>query len=110
MPKRWKVRYRRTPIHLPFNPRKGICEVCGRRVGEGEISKTDLHHFFYAYPTSYVRKHPIKVLDNSVECCFTCHGVLDSFRKIMEKPKLSRKVIKVIPKKAFKQFLQSVEG
>jgi len=50
---------------LKENPRKGICQLCGRSVHKGEIKYTNLHHF------KYDSKNP---LANTIELCVRCHN------------------------------------
>lgn len=78
------VIYQKTKIMVPYprNPRKGICEGCGRKRGE-EIKTTQLHHWYYAYETKTVRINPLLALDNTSEFCFNpCHKAADAFRAL----------------------------
>jgi len=50
---------------LKENPRKGICELCGRSVAKGEIKTTNLHHY------RYDSKNPMKY---TKELCVRCHN------------------------------------
>lgn len=69
-------------IKLPFDPRKGKCDACGRRVGEG-IKVTALHHWWYAYKPSTVKKNPALALENTSELCYGCHQVADAIRALL---------------------------
>ena len=75
-------------IYLPFDPRKGICEGCGKSKhvldasGNPQIKMTSLHHWVYAYKPETVKKNPILVLDNTSELCFACHQIADGLRAI----------------------------
>lgn len=51
-------------IRLKFNPRKGVCQECGRSVSKGEIKQTLIHHL--KYDTTDPLKH-------TVELCLSCH-------------------------------------
>lgn len=68
------IKYRRATIQLKQNPRKGICECCGRK------GKTDLHHWTYEFETKEVKKHKELALKNVNELCFFCHRVANSMR------------------------------
>ena len=73
-----QIRYRKARIRLPFNPRKGVCEGCGRSVESGEIKKTDMHHWKYAYATKTVKNKPELALEYTKEYCYHCHQVADA--------------------------------
>jgi len=79
---KWAIRYQQTTIMVPYprNPRRGICQACGRSKEKGEIKTTQLHHWFYKYETETVKKNPLLALENSVELCFRCHKIADAFR------------------------------
>jgi hypothetical protein len=86
-------------IYLPFDPRKGVCEACGKSKAKGEIKMTSLHHWKYAYKAETVKKNPILVLENTTELCFACHQVADGLRGIMKmSPERALLVIKLLPK------------
>ena len=54
----------------------GVCSICGRK-----SKKTDIHHSRYAYPTAFVKKNPMLVLDYGFEVCFNpCHKLADALR------------------------------
>lgn len=81
--KKYGVTYQRTRIMVPCdeNPRRGICDGCGRRKSTGEIKVTQLHHWLYKYRLSTVKKNPRLALDNTNEFCFNpCHKAADSLR------------------------------
>lgn len=50
-------------ILLKENPRKGVCEKCHRKVGEG-VKRTSIHHIQY---------HNDDPLRDTVELCISCH-------------------------------------
>lgn len=100
--KKYAVAYQKTRIMVPYprNPRRGICKVCKRRKGDGEIKRTQLHHTHYQYETKTVKANPLLALDNTIEACFPCHQVLDGFRALLDMAKEERvvKAFKVLPK------------
>jgi hypothetical protein len=70
------LQYRGASFPLNFDPRKGICSQCSKKIGDpyinhkGEHSKikmTQLHHL------KYDDDHP---LDNTIELCDSCHSKL----------------------------------
>lgn len=67
--------YRNIKIRLDRNPRKGVCEACGRRM------RTQRHHWRYKWPKWRVVKNPKLVLDCSNEYCFPDHRLADVLRK-----------------------------
>jgi hypothetical protein len=79
---KWAVRYQQSTIMVPYprNPRKGICEVCGRSIDKKEIKTTQLHHWVYKYETETVKKNPLLALENTIEVCFGCHKICDWLR------------------------------
>jgi hypothetical protein len=71
-------------VVLPFDPRKGICEACGKSVEREEIKNTALHHWFYAYAPKTVKENPMLALDNTSELCYYCHVQLaDPIRALL---------------------------
>ncbi len=98
-PKKYYVSYHKTRIRVPFNPRKGICVACGRKVGKG-IKVTQIHHVIYAYITATVKKNPLFVLHNTIELCFACHRIADAFRQLLERTSYERllMVFEVLPR------------
>ena len=91
--KKYKMRYAGAHgngcvIYLPFDPRKGICQCCGKskhRImpdGKPEIKSTQIHHWRYAFQPETVKKNPILILENTSELCFPCHQVADGLRSI----------------------------
>ena len=84
---KFPVGYGSTRVMLPYpvNPREGICDACKRSKVKGEIDRTQLHHWMYAYRHNTVMKDPFKVLENLSELCFSCHNDADSFRQLFEK-------------------------
>jgi hypothetical protein len=88
VPKRYKTRYAGAHgggciVYLPFDPRKGVCEGCGKSVAKGEIKCTSLHHWKYAFKPATVQANPVLVLENTSELCFACHRVADGLRNLM---------------------------
>jgi len=83
--KKYGVTYKRTRIRVPCkeNPRRGICEGCGRRIKRKEIKVTQIHHWFYAYLLRTVKKNPKLALENTNEFCFNpCHRSADALRML----------------------------
>lgn len=77
----WNVRYKQTTIKVPKNPRKGICDGCGRSVKKKEITRTHIHHWRYDYLTDTVKANPEYALHNTNEFCFRpCHRAGDALR------------------------------
>lgn len=75
-------------ITLPFDPRKGVCQACGKSKAEGEIKVTFLHHWWYEFKPSTIKKNPILVLKNTSELCYYCHQLADAIRALLyAKPK-----------------------
>jgi len=86
--KDYKVRYETAHGHgivvtLPFDPRKHICDSCGKSVADGEIRVTALHHWWYAYQPNTVRENPILAIENTSELCFGCHPIGDAIRALL---------------------------
>lgn len=79
------IYYERTRItvNVPFPIRKKVCVACGRSVADQEIKTTQMHHTKYAYELGTVRQNPLLALDNSLEFCFSDHGIADGFRGIL---------------------------
>jgi hypothetical protein len=86
-------------IYLSFDPRKGICEACGKSKAKQEIKMTSLHHWRYAYAPETVKKTPMLILDNTVELCFACHQIADGLRNVMRlSPDRAMRVVRLMPK------------
>lgn len=86
--KGYKVRYETAHGHgivvtLPFDPRKHICDSCGKSVADGEIRVTALHHWWYAYQPKTVQENPILAIENTSELCFGCHPLGDAIRALL---------------------------
>ncbi len=58
--------YKGKHIHIDNNPRKGQCAKCGRKISDGEIKKTNIHH------TEYIPSMPLAMTE---ELCVKCHNV-----------------------------------
>jgi len=112
--KKYGVTYKRTRIRVPCkeNPRKGICEGCGRRVNRKEIKVTQLHHWIYAFLLQTVKKNPKLALENTNEFCFNpCHRAADALRMLTAdiRPENYDKVVnvaKLMPPWMQKRFSQ----
>lgn len=61
---RKRVMFMGKDVRLKFNPRKGVCQECGRSVSKGEIKRTLIHHL--KYDTTDPLKH-------TIELCLSCH-------------------------------------
>jgi len=70
-------------IVLPYDPRKGVCEACGKSKALGEIRITALHHWFYKYQPKTIREKPMLALENTSELCFYCHELADAIRALL---------------------------
>lgn len=84
----FKVRYATSGgggivVTLPFDPRKGKCDACGKSKEDGEIKTTALHHWWYAYQAKTVRENPLLALDNISELCFYDHQLGDGIRALL---------------------------
>ena len=77
-------------VPYPMNPREGVCDACQRSKSKGEINKTALHHWKYAYQHKTIKKDPLLALDNLSELCFICHTDADGFRQLLEKERKGR--------------------
>lgn len=110
--KRYAVIYKKKKIFIPLpkNPRRGICDGCGRTKSSGEIKVTQLHHWIYAYSLKKVKENPSLALNFTNEFCYNpCHRAGDAFRMLTEeiKPRNYGTIIKVgklMPKKMQQNF------
>lgn len=109
-PKKYKTKYggsrgKGVTVTLPFDPRKGVCQACGKSKAKGEIKYTCLHHWRYAYKPLTVKKNPILVLENTSEFCFACHMIADAFRNLMRlSPNRIMMVAKTMPPETKEKF------
>ena len=62
--KRYYIIFKGKRICLKKDPRKGQCQRCKRKVGEG-IKRTQIHHI------KYHKKYPLK---DTIELCVRCHN------------------------------------
>lgn len=86
--KGYKIRYETAHGHgivvtLPYDPRKHICDACGKSVAKGEIRVTALHHWWYAYQPNTVKESPELAVENTSELCFGCHPLGDAIRALL---------------------------
>jgi len=99
--KGYRIRYQTITVTLPEDPRKGICEACGKSVHKGEIRTTHMHHWVYQYMPKTVRQNPELALKNTSELCYYCHEIADALRALFsdKAPKAERifAVAKLIP-------------
>jgi len=112
--KKYKVKYagsrgKGIVVSLPFNPRKGVCEACGKSVAKGEIKLTALHHWWYAYRVKTVRENPLLALENTSELCYGCHEVADAIRALLyAKPERVVKVARLLRGDQRKRFAKKI--
>lgn len=86
--KKYRTKYagsrgRGVTVTLPFDPRKGVCQACGKSKHRGEIKYTCLHHWWYEFKPATVKKNPILVLKNTSELCYYCHQLADAIRTLI---------------------------
>lgn len=96
-------------VYLPFNPRKGKCDACGKQVGV-EIRMTALHHWWYAYQPKTVKENPIFAIENTSELCYGCHQVADAIRALLyANPKRSAMVALCLSSAPREKFIKALE-
>ncbi len=76
MLKWWTVNYRGLRIKLSYNPRKGICEVCGIKC------MSSRHHWRYAFSKHEVLQNNKLALKYTNEMCFPDHELGNALRKL----------------------------
>lgn len=109
--KKYKVRYatahgKGVVVTLPFNPRKGVCQACGKSISRGEIKITALHHWIYAYKAKTVKENPILALKNTSELCYYCHQLADAIRALLyAHPKRVAQVAELLKGKQREKFV-----
>jgi len=97
-------------VWLPEDPRKHVCEACGRSVLKCEIKTTALHHWKYAYRAETVRKNPMFALENTSEYCFPCHKIADGIRALLDvNPERAVAVLETLPVEKRDKFLLIVK-
>ncbi|MFA5307474.1 MAG: hypothetical protein WC365_08555 [Candidatus Babeliales bacterium] len=76
----YTLNYHGTRLKLPYPPRTGVCEVCGKH------SKTNRHHFWYAFTRKQVMEKPDLGMLYTAEMCgfWPCHEMGNSIRKLIE--------------------------
>jgi hypothetical protein len=84
----YRIRYAGTHgggiiVWLPMDPRKGICEACGKSKERGEIKITALHHWWYEFQPKTVKENPMLAIKNTSEFCFYCHVLGDAVRALL---------------------------
>lgn len=98
-------------VVLPEDPRKGICEACGKSKHAGEIKVTALHHWWYAYKPATVKQNPYLVLENTSELCYGCHQVADAIRMLIyARPNRVANVGKLLEGVQLQRFLKTLEA
>lgn len=88
-----RVSYKRRRIKLPFNPRSGTCDCCGR--SRPRIKHTSIHHWRYAYKWKEIKDCPRRVLDYTSELCYACHEVANAIRRVNLSDKKVKKLLKL---------------
>lgn len=63
-------------------PRIGKCQACEKEIGKS-ITKTNRHHWKYAYAWKTVKENPSLALENSCELCYRCHRIADALRALV---------------------------
>jgi hypothetical protein len=97
-------------VVLPFDPRKGICQACGKSKERGEIRTTANHHWWYAYAPKTVKENPLLALENTSELCFYCHQLADAIRALLyANPIRVAWVVKCLKGKQREKFLKTLE-
>ncbi len=74
MSNKFQLYYRGKTHHLGFSPRKGVCDLCHRKIGDKYIAyrgvekviKTTQRHHFAEYDDN-------DMLKNTIEVCLSCH-------------------------------------
>jgi len=93
-------------VILPFDPRKGICQACGKSKVACEIKNTALHHWWYAYAPQTVKNNPILALENTSELCYYCHELADAIRTLFyANPERVANVAKLLEGKQLDRFI-----
>ncbi len=99
MSKKYRLRYQKVTVEFPKNPRTGKCEACKKDIKKGEIKRTNIHHYYYAYHPSTVLKNPALALENTIEVCYADHQISDSLRVLAGvDPERVAKVLDIHPK------------
>ena len=81
---RYSVDYQGKKIYVELDepPKKGVCEACGKRVGE-EIKITQTHHFKYAFSKKQIAKDPSLALKNTAELDFFHHKLGNALMNLL---------------------------
>jgi hypothetical protein len=109
--KKYKTKYagsrgKGVTVTLPFDPRKGVCQACGKSKERGEIKYTVLHHWYYEFQPKTVKKNPILVLKNTSELCYYCHQLADAIRALLyAHPKRVAQVAELLEGKQREKFV-----
>ena len=73
----YTLSYHGLKIKFSFNPRTGVCSVCNLK------GRTNIHHTCYNFTYTEIRKNNSLALLFTYECCFTCHELSNSVRKLL---------------------------
>ncbi len=103
-----RIMYRNRSV-IVSEPRKNVCEACGRKVGE-EIKRTNRHHWKYAYQYKTVKANPELALENTSEYCYRCHQIADAIKVLTDCKNLTDvlKVLNTAPENVQNAFHQIV--
>lgn len=71
------------------------CQICNRRIGDGEIKRLARHHWLYEYTKKQVKENPMLGLKNTIVVCYPCHILADALRIIYDVNRWER-IIKLI--------------
>lgn len=69
-----RISYGKGVVYLWKNPRTGACQECSRKISDGVIKKTDMHHQLYI---------PIIPWYGLIELCVSCHDKYRKFHRII---------------------------
>jgi hypothetical protein len=102
--KKWYTcSYHGYKVKLDYNPRTGVCSVCNLK------GFTNLHHTTYNFTRAEIRANSSLVTLFTYECCFNCHELSNSVRKLLFEdpsftPKISNPKLQIIFKNHLSAF------
>jgi len=98
-------------IWLPFDPRKGVCDACGKSKHRGEIHSTALHHWWYEFAPKTVKENPVLALKNTSELCYYCHQLADAIRALLyARPERVAAVAELLEGNQRERFIRVLEA
>lgn len=108
-----RIMYRNRSVKVS-TPRKNVCEACGRKVGD-EITRTNRHHWKYAYKYKTVKANPDLALENTSEYCYHCHQIADAIKTLTDckNPINVLNVLKTAPEhiqRSFQKIVSQIQG